>query len=95
MVEPPGAIAALRSRVGTSNRIVYAVYHASEPRSAAGEFPNVNYAIVVTYEEQGKTSGLALLVGKDGLVGIDIDCGYPPEQMAQAEHFGEAVLPPP
>jgi len=74
---------------------VYAVYRTT-PQSAfgTGDFPRVDYAVMLTYELEGRDAGLALLVGDDSIVGIDNDCGYPPDRMAELHHFGEVILGP-
>lgn len=74
---------------------VYAVYRTT-PQSAfgTGDFPHVDYAVMLTHDLEDHVAGLALLLGGDGIVGIDGDCGYPPDEMAELHHFGDAILGP-
>lgn len=93
MVNPDSPALGLRSRLGSLGRQVYAVYRANE-RYDVQSFPSIDYAIVATYPPSGVVSGLALLVDSSGIVGMDVDCGYPPQQFARYAGFDEAVLPP-
>jgi hypothetical protein len=82
-------------RLRPAHNQVYAVYQ-TRPRSAFGsdEFPHVDYAVMLTTTIEGHDAGLALLIGSDGVVGIDEDCGLPPDQMAELSHFGDAMPAP-
>lgn len=85
----------LRKQIGAVDGRVFAVYRAgASDVFRAGHFPAVDYAVVLTFDLQGRAAGLALLVGSNGIVGIDTDCGVPPAQMAETERFGEVVLQP-
>ena len=88
-----GATDRLRSSLSVTGSTVYAVYHPA--RAASEAFPAVAYAVVLTFPLNGQTAGFALLLDDEGIVGYDVDCGLPAERMAEFEHFGDAVLPPP
>jgi len=91
MVNADGPAGDLRGWLGALDRRVYAVYRADKSYRVP-DFPVVNYAVVFTHDLDGHPAGLALLVGPTGLVGIDVDCGYSPQQLAQ--QWGDPVLPP-
>jgi hypothetical protein len=84
---------ALRSELSRARPDIYAVYHTT-PDSEFGldDFPHVDYAVMLTHE--GEDRGVALLMTDAGIVGMDTDCGYPPDEMAELGHYGEALVPP-
>jgi hypothetical protein len=85
----------VRTKVAEARPSVFAVYRTtSESAFGAPYYPHVDYAVMLTRDIQGRSAGLALLVGGGALVGLDDDCGLPPAEMAELQHFGEVVLPP-
>lgn len=95
MIAAERAAGLVQSKLAPTDPGIYAVYRTTGRSTfGTGDFPRVDYAVMLTYEQEDRLAGLALLVADDGIVGIDDDCGFPPDEMAEFEQFGEVILGP-
>lgn len=73
--------------IGQGEVSVYGVY-----RTPAQYFPEGDYAVVFRHEPSASNgSALEVIVGEDGVMGINFGCGETPEQLVQVRGLTERI----